>query len=138
MLTSDNAAQRRAKPPKLCAEFAARVARALRQRVRQADVTDSMPEAVRHQRNGSRRIRIPRGLMATMAPAARSAANVSRFMRSTFARPLAGSVDTSRVNTTEGDEARCAAKSMPKSVSDEMITDASVRTLEDFDVFGHR
>jgi hypothetical protein len=27
---------------------------------------------------------------------------------------------------------------MPKSVSDEMITDASVRTLEDFDVFGHR
>ena len=45
---------------------------------------------------------------------------------------------TPRVSTTDGDEARCAANSMPKSVSDEMITDASVRTLEDFDVFGHR
>ena len=44
----------------------------LGQRVRQADATGSMRRVFRHQRNGSRRLRMPRGLMATIAPASRS------------------------------------------------------------------
>lgn len=43
------------------------------------------------------------------------------------ARSTVGSVDTSRVRITEGNVARCAASKVPKSVSDDTITAASLR-----------
>jgi hypothetical protein len=115
MLTCETAGRRRAKPPKSCAVsrqgwHAPSPARPPSRRERLD--AGSRSASAQWQPSDTNTARAD----ATIAPASRSAANVSRFMRSTISSSLAGRVDTSRVNTTDGDEARRAGESMPKSV----------------------
>lgn len=73
-------------------------------------------------RNGSRRTRIPRGLIATTAPVLSASSKAGKLTISRRARSSTHSVETSRVRITDGDVARCAASNVPKSVSEETTT----------------